>query len=78
MQVSEVRGNIRCSINIQEKYWSVFRDIFSEYIEKMIESTTKQVQETNNNLHNDCENNELVESNSEPVKANANKEIIEN
>jgi len=40
MRVSEVKSNFRSSITIPEKSWSRFRDIFSEYVDKMNEAAT--------------------------------------
>jgi hypothetical protein len=37
MRVSEVKTNFRNAITIPEKSWSRFRDIFSEYVDKMKE-----------------------------------------
>jgi len=38
MRVSEVKSNFRSSITIPEKSWARFRDIFSEYVDKMNEA----------------------------------------
>jgi hypothetical protein len=39
MRISEVKSNFRSSITIPEKSWSRFRDVFSDYVEKMTEVT---------------------------------------
>lgn len=38
MRVSEVKSNFRSSITIPEKSWARFRDVFSDYVDKMNES----------------------------------------
>jgi len=38
MRVSEVKSNFRSSITIPEKSWARFRDVFSEYVDKMNEA----------------------------------------
>ncbi|KAK2725271.1 hypothetical protein QYM36_001649 [Artemia franciscana] len=46
MRVSEVKTNYRTAITIPEKSWSKFRDIFSEYCDKMSEEMAQQQQRT--------------------------------
>jgi len=41
MRISEVKSNFRSSITIPEKSWARFRDVFSDYVEKMSEVTEK-------------------------------------
>ena len=38
MRVSEVKSNFRSSITIPEKSWARFRDVFSDYVDKMNEA----------------------------------------
>ncbi|XP_013794020.1 transcriptional activator protein Pur-beta-like isoform X1 [Limulus polyphemus] len=39
MRISEVKSNFRTAITIPEKSWSRFRDIFTEYVDKMKDLT---------------------------------------
>jgi hypothetical protein len=41
MRISEVKSNFRSSITIPEKSWARFRDVFSDYVDKMSEVTEK-------------------------------------
>jgi len=41
MRISEVKSNFRSSITIPEKSWARFRDVFTDYVEKMSEATDK-------------------------------------
>jgi hypothetical protein len=38
MTTTQVKSNFRSSITIPEKSWARFRDVFSEYVEKMTEA----------------------------------------
>uniref|UniRef100_A0A2P2HX53 Transcriptional activator protein Pur-beta-like n=1 Tax=Hirondellea gigas TaxID=1518452 RepID=A0A2P2HX53_9CRUS len=42
MRISEVKTNFRTAITIPEKSWSRFRDIFSDYVDKMKEGSDKE------------------------------------
>ncbi|XP_054162573.1 transcriptional activator protein Pur-beta-like isoform X2 [Oppia nitens] len=41
MRISEVKSNFRSSITIPEKSWAKFRDVFSDYVDKMAEGSEK-------------------------------------
>lgn len=41
MRISEVKTNFRTAVTIPEKSWSRFRDIFSDYVDKMKEEGEK-------------------------------------
>ncbi|XP_076353218.1 transcriptional regulator protein Pur-beta-like isoform X2 [Tachypleus tridentatus] len=45
MRISEVKSNFRTAITIPEKSWGRFRDIFSEYVEKLKELSEKPAEE---------------------------------
>ncbi|CAG2102229.1 unnamed protein product [Medioppia subpectinata] len=47
MRISEVKSNFRSSITIPEKSWSKFRDVFSDYVDKMSEVIDKPSGATN-------------------------------
>jgi len=42
MRISEVKTNFRTAVTIPEKSWSRFRDIFSDYCDKMKEGADKE------------------------------------
>ncbi|XP_015786838.1 transcriptional activator protein Pur-beta [Tetranychus urticae] len=43
LRISEVKNNFRSSITIPEKSWVKFRDIFTEYVDKMRESSEEKI-----------------------------------
>uniref|UniRef100_A0A182J6G7 Uncharacterized protein n=1 Tax=Anopheles atroparvus TaxID=41427 RepID=A0A182J6G7_ANOAO len=59
MRVSEVKSNFRTAITVPEKCWSRFRDILTDYCDKMkktSESTTSSIT-ADNNLQKQTSNN---------------------
>ncbi|XP_053214706.1 transcriptional activator protein Pur-beta-like isoform X4 [Panonychus citri] len=43
LRISEVKNNFRSSITIPEKSWVKFRDVFTEYVDKMRESSEEKI-----------------------------------
>ncbi|KAI1280359.1 Transcriptional activator protein Pur-alpha [Halotydeus destructor] len=47
MRISEVKSNFRSSITIPEKSWVRFRDVFSDYVDKMNEGSSGEKSSAN-------------------------------
>jgi len=63
MRISEVKSNFRSSITIPEKSWSKFRDVFSDYVDKMSEVCDKPSGATNSGSQSGGDTSAATQSN---------------
>ncbi|XP_037945888.1 transcriptional activator protein Pur-beta [Teleopsis dalmanni] len=56
MRISEVKSNFRTAITVPEKCWIRFRDIFSDYCDKMKKSSDSSSTTADNNLQTPTNN----------------------